>query len=273
MMQKAPSPKPRGRASRRGQNSDAPLTKIDLLKLIVLVPAMAVVVVAMQVPVLTLVGSPFFAASFVPAPADAFSTYSPSETWLWKGLVLLAVTHCGYLIFRLVRWLGAHFSDFLFPLLLVPLGLFAAYIGAMMCRIDLLHLINQNFGKPEVVEAVLVGTRTACFRFTGYNSRHNSIFSRGESRCHSEILFRTQSDTLYFRGPSLLSGPIGRLNSGDVAKLEVCKSFLGTSLVWVYPIGASGGPASGAAELLDWRRLESMNRPTSPWSVPELVDR
>lgn len=168
-------------------------------------------------------------ASRIDTPFD----YAPHESWLWRGLVVLCMTHLVYLSCRLLGWLGRRTSTELFPV--GVLGLLAglsAVVGTLVVHRDVLDSINLHWGKPEVIEGVMASSNRSCYG--PFRSRYGGRTSR--RTCHRETLFRTEQGVVYVRGDEY-DRAILSLRTGDPVRLVGCRSILGLSLTRVKPGG------------------------------------
>lgn len=225
-------------------------------------PIAIVSILGLTLPALVVALFPAWASIDFALSMDSKFKYTPAETWLWRALVLLAVTHAGYLCFRLACWLERRVSDVLFPVWIVaPLSLFSCFFGALLSERDALHLINQHLGKPEIVEAVLHSKNIDC---TSTSSRRRPRFDRDSVQCNREALFDTASGRFFFRG-STADYSINVLKPGDRAQLAVCRTLLGSSLMWVDPTGAT----AETLKLSVWRKMQSRTHPALPCASNE----
>lgn len=231
-----------------------PLTKRDLLK----IPVALLCLLALGLPAIAIALLPLGLSIAFSAYTDSPFEYTPSETWLWRGLVLLLLTHVAYLTCRLASWLERRVCEELFPRwVIAPLSMLACLAGLLMIERDALHFVNQHAGTLEIIESTLLSTNTHCT----YVTRRRDL-GRGERRCSMEALFQTAGGRIFVRGP-WMDRSIRALKSGDAAQLVVCKTLLGISVVSVDP-GASGGRfmSPDTPSFLRWR--PSIPRRTAP---------
>ncbi|MDF3839439.1 hypothetical protein P3W85_41865 [Cupriavidus basilensis] len=217
-----PSPATDSKESKATSPSVEPLN----WKMLYRIPVVLLVVLALVGPGLIVGYLPMIASETLGAQLDRPMRYAPYSTWLWRGLLLLCMTHVAYAVYRLASWLGRKTSPALFPVeILVPISLFACCVGFLSDQHVILNAINVHAGFRIEKSATLLESSVSCTTTSGRSGRRSTT-------CDRRTRIIGPEGKLYVRGPTD-DRVIEASRPGDRLQLTICQSIFGTSLMAV----------------------------------------